>query len=118
LRALVVFSDGVPEERHVLARFLKKGFRHVFVCVVMDGHWILLDGCGPLPQIRYLSEESFALAEHYMDQGARVVETAQGDKHVRCPMINANCVGFVKYFLCIRAPFVLTPWQLYKHLRK
>lgn len=97
---------------------LKRGFKHVF-CVVLSGEcWFLFDGCNGVPVLRYIAAADFDVAGFYRDQGYRVVETTQGTRPLRCPMVHANCVGFVKAVLAIRCWWALTPYCLYRHLTK
>lgn len=114
-RALVVFHD---HGAHILDRFLKPGFRHCFVDIE-DGHcWISIDGRVGVPVIAAVAPAEYDLAAFYREQGFTVVEMERGAAATRLPFINANCVGIVKVILGIRAPLVLSPWQLYKYLRR
>ncbi len=114
VNALAVFHD---HGCHVLDPLLKPGFRHVF-CAVQDdnGYWIRFDAKAGIPDIDVVADRDFDLAEFWRGHDMTVVETSRGTKAPWLPFINANCVGLVKIVLCIRAPWVLTPYQLYKRL--
>lgn len=115
MRALVVFHDGV---RHPLGMLMKTGFSHCFVCIEENGLWIQVDGRDGVPLVHYLAQsDGFDLASFYRDKGFTVVETEQGSSAVLSPLVLRNCVGLVKAVLCIRS-FAVTPWQLYRHLRR
>ncbi len=115
MNALVVFHD---HGAHCLDRFLKPGFRHCFVAID-DGHcWISIDGQVGVPVLQAVAPTDYDLAAFYRVQGHAVAETTRGTASTRLPFINANCVGATKIVLGIRAPSVLTPWQLYKYLTR
>lgn len=114
-QALVVFHD---ECDHILASFLKKGFRHVFCCVLDDrDYWIVVDGHLGIPSIDVIAMKDFDLAGFYRVEGYTVIETETEGRPTCWPFMKANCVGFVKAILSIRSG-AATPWQLYKYLRK
>ena len=113
--ALVVFHG---HGCHVLSRFLKPGFSHVYVAVRDGDYWISIDMRAGIPVIEAVAPGGFDLAVFYREQGFTVVETRQRTTVPRLPFAIANCVGFSKALLCIRAPFAVTPYGLYKHLRR
>lgn len=114
MKALAIFHGNSD---HILARFLKPGFRHCLAAIQNGNYWIMVDGCEGIPVVEVVAPSDFDLAEYFRDKGFTVVETEQGEVP-RSPFAVANCVGMVCAILCIRAPFVLTPYGLYKHLRK
>lgn len=113
--ALVVFVD---ESGLRCLRWLRRGFRHCFVAVRRDTAWVI---CDPLSHRTDLTIiDGFTgeqLAFWYRSHGFQVVLT-----HVRpCPRRLAplrpyTCVEAVKRVLGMHAPWVLTPWQLYRRL--
>ncbi len=116
MNAVVVFHN---EGAHILDRFLKPDFHHCFVAITDDQCWISIDGRLGVPVIEAVAPADYDLATFYREQeGYTVAETTRGTASTRLPFINANCVGIVKIILGIRAPSVLTPWQLYKYLRR
>jgi hypothetical protein len=115
-RALVVFWD--PEG----ARWewaLKPGFRHVFCCVDDGKQWLMFDARDGRPVLKSIGVVSdFDLYGFYENEpGMTVVQVGEKGPPVRVPFVLSNCVGLVKAMLCIRAPFVQTPHQLYRHLK-
>lgn len=115
---IVLFSDG--NVGHPIARFLKKGFRHV-AAVVRDerGFWVLLDPCRGDLQVRVEAGGDYTYAQllqHYLDNGYTVVGVDRDPKKWFWPLFPANCVSFVKNVVGVNAPFVLTPYQLYRTL--
>lgn len=113
MRVIVVFHD---HGTHWLSRLLKPGFKHVFCAVEADGHWITLDGRAGVPVVEIVAAASYDLAAFYRERGYAVVETEQRGQVRPVPVVPYNCVGLVSAFLALGAPWVVTPWQLYKHL--
>lgn len=115
MKALVVFYD--PEDTR-LQWLLKPGFRHVF-CVMDDGEYrIVYDARDGRPYTKAHRNAFDEMAEFYRAEGFTVVETEMGAKPLTAPFAVANCVGLVKAMCAIKAPFAVTPYQLYRHLTK
>jgi hypothetical protein len=112
--ALVVFHD---HGCHPLDRFLKQGFRHVFCAVAQGDYWIVIDSMAGRPVVKVVAGTTFDLAAFYRNEGMTVVET-EGGPGIRAPFAFSNCVGMVKAVLGIRAPFRVTPYQLFRFLRR
>lgn len=115
MRALVVFHD---HGTHILAPLLKRGFRHVFAVRLNGQYWIRIDGMSGVPVAEVVAGADYDLAGFYLDEGYEVLEVEVGDKPPRSPLVFANCVGLSKGFLGIRRPFIVTPYGLYRYLRK
>ena len=114
--ALVVFVDHA-ECRWL--RVLRAGFRHCFV-VIRDGSvWL---ACDPLKDRIELSvlpiPQCFDLPGFYAGRGLRVLGGATKPDLPRRGFAIAplTCVTVAKRLLGVRAPFVMTPWQLYRQL--
>lgn len=126
---LVLFCDdgGLP-----LLRLLKPGFRHVFVVLPLPrqagreegaGGWISVD---PLIDRMELALHPpwpvHQLAGWFQAQGLTVlnlflpVPAARQHPPLAPPIAPFTCVEAVKRLLGLRAPWVLTPYQLYRHL--
>lgn len=112
MRAVVCFHN---HGCHVLDPLLKRGFRHVFCALESGDCWIMIDGRAGVMVIEAVAPAGYDLATFYRAQGFTVIETNQGSKPLRTPLVASNCVGFVKAVLGIRCAAV-TPWRLYKHL--
>ena len=114
MNALAVFHNhGVG----FLQRFLKTGFRHVFVAVLVGECWVSIDGRAGVPFVDIVANADFDLAKFYRNEGFTVIETVQRKVPPVSPFAIANCVGMAKTILSIRSTAV-TPWRLYKYLRK
>lgn len=114
--ALVVFVDQAGLR---CLRWLRKGFRHCFVIVRVDRGWIACDPMSHRTDLDIVGDFSAdQLAHWYRSLGLKVVQT-----RVRCapsrlaPVRPYTCVEAVKHVLGLHAPWILTPWQLYKKLR-
>lgn len=114
MKALVVFHR---HGTHMLARWLKRGFKHCFVAVESDGYWIVIDGKDGVPAIDVVAGSDFDLAEFYRSKKYTVIETQQHTSEPSWPLAVDNCVGLVKCVLAIDAPLVFTPYQLFRHLQ-
>jgi hypothetical protein len=102
---------------HPLSFLLKKGFQHCFVCIEDNGLWIQVDGGIGIPIIKYLTTSDFDVAGYWRSQGLTVIETTRRNQSILWPFKIHNCVGLVKWILCINS-WSLTPYGLYKYLRK
>ena len=114
--ALIVFS-GETDIRWL--RLLKHGFRHCFACVYSRGQWVFYD---PLAHMTSLSVctgmDSVDLEFWFRQQGCQVVRTMlQPVRRKKCPPALFTCVEAIKRLLGVQDFFVLTPWQLFKHLK-
>ena len=111
---LVIFHDNGG---HILDPLLKQGFRHCF-CVVNDGtYWIEINGKAGGPEIRVVAGSDYNLRRFYEGEGFTVIEAVHGDG-AWLPLVLSNCVGVAKTVLGLSAPFVFTPYQLYRRLTK
>ncbi|SDG67924.1 hypothetical protein [Roseospirillum parvum] len=115
-RALVVFTDS---RRVWWLRGLRPGFRHCLVilesartCVVLDP---LLQGV----EVRLLPSPGLPeLLVRLKAEGATVVSCRPCRPMPRMvPPRPFTCVELVKRVLGMRAPWVLTPWQLHCRIR-
>jgi hypothetical protein len=122
-RAIVVFGpppEGYgPQGGHGVRgwrRLLRPGFRHCFAAVEEGGYWILFDPQEGRPELRVLAGGDFDLAAFYRESGYDAVETAVREAAFVLPVMAATCVAAVKRIIGLRAPLVVTPWQLYRRL--
>jgi len=115
LNALVVFgTDG----NAWWSRLCRRDFSHCFIVVDDGRYWIALDGDRGRARLKVVAGSDYDLAAFYREQGLTVVETMVPDGPPFWPLILATCVGIIKRLLVIRAPWVLTPYQLYRYLNK
>lgn len=99
-------------------RGLRPGFRHCFVALSDGDGWIVVD---PMSHRTLVRREAVAdLAPFYAGHGIIVLPTRMRAvvPPRTAPWRPYTCVEAVKRILGVRAPWVLTPWQLYRHLEK
>ncbi len=114
-RVLVIFS-GRTELWWL--RLLKPGFRHVSLALCGPRGWLLLD---PLSHQTLITDTGLPpgadLAGHYRALGLTVLETRLRAAPRRlAPVRPLTCVEMAKHVLGLHAPWVLTPWQLYRKI--
>ncbi|MFY8095566.1 MAG: hypothetical protein ACOVN0_18965 [Niveispirillum sp.] len=99
-------------------RILRPGFRHVFVALPVAGGWITLDPLSTRLEAEYHPLPADTdLAAWFRARGHPVLITAQRPPiPAQWPLAPFTCVTLVKRVLGIRAAWVQTPWQLYRHL--
>ena len=114
--ALVVFEDRDDAR---LLRLLRPGFRHCFCLTGADRRWTL---CDPLKSRLALAAvdgvDALELAGHLDAIGRRILHgPVAADAGAGWPDARPiTCVEIVKRLLGVRAPAVVTPHQLYRHL--
>jgi len=113
---LVVFS-GETDIRWL--RILKSGYRHCFACLFENGQWIIYD---PLAHMTDLSVrnglDSVDLEYWFRRQGYRTIRTfRRTTEQKKLPPAIFTCVEAVKRLCGIQDITILTPWQLYRHLK-
>ena len=115
--ALAVFVDHT--ECGWLRR-LRPGFRHCFVALRDGAIWLC---CDPLKDGIELSilpvAPWFDLAHFYAERGHTVLLGTTQPNLPRRPLAIAplTCVTIAKRLLGVRAPWVITPWQLCRLLQ-
>lgn len=115
---IVVFVDN---RTRLVLRPLRPGFRHCFAALRLGGEWVACDPLKDRIQLARIPRPAdFDLAAFYARQGHRVLvgRTARQPSCGHYIPSLLTCVAIVKRLLGIRAPAVITPWQLYRHLRR
>jgi hypothetical protein len=100
-------------------RFLKSGFKHCYA-LMHDGRvWVTVDPLSHYTEVtvhHHLPPE-FDLPAWLETHGLTVVPVRYVPAVPKSlPWRVYTCVELVKRVLCIRHPYVFTPWQLYRHL--
>lgn len=113
--ALVVFHD---HGAFWFSKRLRWGFRHVFVVIRSNGYWVMLDGRDGVPVLQVVAGADYDLAGFYRrEHGFTVLQVAAPRLRPHSPLMLGTCVGAVKRMLGLRAPWVLTPYQLFRYLK-
>lgn len=115
-RALVVFSGQTDLG---WLRVLKPGFRHCFVAVEVGGGWVVVN---PLCHVTDLAVvhgvDAEGLADGYRQAGLTVVPVRTRRPSPRSARWRPfSCVEEVRRILGLEARWVLTPWQLFRHIQ-
>lgn len=113
--AWVVFRGDTPLW---WLRLLKPGFRHCLVLLNDGRRWVVVDPLAPFTDVAVLElPPGFDLPGWYRDQGLTVdVAPLRRGLTRPAPWGPFTCVEAVKRLLGLHAPFVVTPWQLHRHL--
>lgn len=114
-RAVVVFSGSTDLW---WLRLLKPGFRHCSVALAGEGGWVVIDPLSHYTEIAPLAlPADYDLAGWYRDAGFDAVEIVPNlPPPVPAPWRPYSCVEATKRILGLRAPRVVTPWQLHQFL--
>ncbi len=102
-------------------KILKPDFRHCFVLLNDGQRWTSIDPLSPYMdiQIYHHVEAAFNLPQWLENQGEKVVSAIIDKSHQSpAPWMLFTCVEAVKRILGVHNCFVVTPWQLYKFLKK
>jgi hypothetical protein len=115
--ALVVFADDTSLK---CLRPLRRGFRHCFVAVASCNGWVICDPLSHQTGLGFVQGLSAAdMASWYRSRGLRVIATrTRAAPQCPAPIRPFTCVEAVKRVLGLHAPWVVTPWQLYRLLQE
>lgn len=113
--ALLVFCH---ETEIAWLRWLKPGFRHVFVALPVAGGWITLDPLSTRLEVAFHPLPADTdLAAWFRARGHCVLAVpVLPPLPAQAMLAPFTCVTVAKRVLGVRAPLVQTPWQLYRHL--
>jgi hypothetical protein len=112
-RALVLFHGAGGRW---YSRLLSPGFHHCFAAIQWCDYWIVVDPKPGIPGLHITQGSEEVLGAFYESHGIVVVGITLRSASFRCPIMAVNCVSVVKRLIGLRAPFVLTPCQLYRRL--
>ncbi|MBO7696905.1 MAG: hypothetical protein J6T10_30110 [Methanobrevibacter sp.] len=114
----VVFFGG--NKTHWWTRLLKKGYYHCFIAMDIGCRkWVLIDPVMNYTDFIVVQNDNYFI-KTVADKGYTYIITEpkfilnRKKWHIR-PF---TCVEVVKNFLGITKPFIFTPYQLYKHIKK
>jgi len=114
-KAWVVFTNqaDIP-----YLRMLKDGFRHCFILIYDGKNWQSVDPLAGYMEVAVHDlPDDFDLPLWLKQQGHHVLSAPMThDIKSSAPLMLLTCVEVCKRVLGIHNRFILTPWQLYKHL--
>jgi hypothetical protein len=101
-------------------RALKKGFRHCFVVVRNQNHWLAIDPLSPHLEVNILPiPQAFDLPQWLQTNGIRLLKAPiRRDLQQPAPFFLFSCVEVIKRFLGIHKRGIVTPHQLYRFLQQ
>lgn len=112
----LVYEDSPIETFY--GKWLKKGFQHVTAYKFTGFFWLKMDfslGYSDFDVLCYDWHDS--IKDVLSGQTYQYVEVWREPRYrVRSIVAPWTCVEAMKSLLGIREPFILTPWQLYKHV--
>jgi hypothetical protein len=98
-------------------RLLKPGFRHCLALLTDGRHWVAVDPLAGFTDVAVLDlPAEFDLPGWYRAQGLIVDAAPLRRPPGPAPWGPFTCVEAVKRLIGLRAPWVLTPWQLHHYL--
>jgi len=97
-------------------KYLKKDFGHCYVINKNKQGWSIWD---PTPQgfKEHVIKTDIFLPKFIKNRTHHIMIECTRTTH-KSNWLLSDCVGMCKYFLGIKAWWIITPWQLYKHVRK
>ena len=116
----LVFRDlPASQSRSRFWRLLKPGFQHVELWRYDRGIWLRIDPCFELVEAHALEAPPLELIDPDLKPTVLRVQRTVPKGKLREPFFVGpwTCVELTKAFIGLRAPFVRTPWQLYKRLK-
>jgi hypothetical protein len=100
-------------------KFLKKGFRHCFLILNDGSNWITYDPMFSCTEITvHKTSINFDLPNWFIKNGYTIISSHIIKQKNMAPISIFNCVESVKRVLGIHNLFIITPYQLYKHLKE
>lgn len=116
MRAVVVFLDC---KWSWIWWFTKPGFRHCELLLVDDGGLCtVMSYVWGSPVIAGIDNPPETLDVIERRGGVTLIEVEVPAVRRRCWWMAGTCVGFLKMVLGIRDPFIITPHQLYRRLKR
>ena len=110
-----------PEAEIWWLRFLKKGYRHCFVCIKSHDQWVIIDPLSRSIDIEIIAAEKVKNLPRYLaQQGYKVYPFGSIENTKKTGRIIGylSCVTLVKKTLGLSKPFIFTPYQLARYLEK
>lgn len=94
-----------------------KDFRHCYAFRFDGYNWILVDPMGSWLEVQVMPYEREDNVPHMMlERGHKVVYVMKNRKNEQVLRGLLTCVSIVKHLIGVRACWIFTPKQLYKHL--
>lgn len=100
-------------------RFLKPGFRHCYALINDGERWISYDPLAHYTDVRvHHVPPEFDLPKWMAERGHKVLRAPVSRIRREAPWMIFTCVEAVKRVIGLHNRWIVTPWQLYRHLAK
>lgn len=115
-KAWVVFSGQTDLP---WLKILKEGYRHCYIILNDGHHWITIDPLSSYMDVSVPDLPSDFNLPLWMKNSGQTVLPAQ-IRHIdkQAPWMLFSCVEAVKRVPGIHKRWIITPWQLYRHLQQ
>jgi len=114
----LVFGNSRGE--HMLTPYLKDGFQHVYAMKKTEGElmWMVIDCVRSHLVVKLETVDKYPHPRVYAGKDAVIVRVKSriDPKFVRMAFGMMSCVEIVKAAIGLKAGYIWTPFQLYKHL--
>ena len=100
--------------------FLKKEYKHCFLLLEDNSFWLSFDPLSSHTEIEIISKDkNIFLPDWMISQGFKIVKANFNETfNHSAPMAIINCVESIKRILGIHNFMIMTPYQLFKYLKK
>lgn len=113
MACFLIFTEA--REGRWWSRFLRPGFRHVSILTLNDGIWTLIRPLYGWTEVTSLPWQAGDIPSHLFNEPVVAIPFhVEHIERLRGLVGLHSCVGQAKAYMGIRAPWVLTPYQLYK----
>ncbi|MTI10738.1 hypothetical protein [Curvivirga aplysinae] len=115
---IIIFQN---ETNISILKLLKKGFRHCFAYQVEGSNILKIDSLSNITTVQQIQGITpFDLIKTHRKQGhiCHLITPCSFPPQKIAPPLPFSCVETIKRLLGLHACFILTPWQLYQHLKR
>lgn len=114
--AFVVFS-GQADLKWL--RPLKAGFRHCFLILHTNGHWVFYNPLSHKTEIGPIHFQALGpFLCNCLQSGNTIVKTSTRPAPMKmAPWRPYTCVEAIKRIIGLHTPYIFTPWQLFRYLK-
>lgn len=100
-------------------KILKPGFRHCFALINDGHHWISVDPLSNYTDVMVHYVPADFNFPDYLTRRGHIVMQADTTRDMKpSPLGIFSCVEAVKRIIGLHNRFIITPWQLYRHLAR
>lgn len=117
----IIFKNA-GENPPFWVHFLKSGFEHCLILTQDKFNWYVVDPTRRTLRVQILYYDPIYNFPHHLRTKTKttiikIIMSPPKKNYIKCKLNLLNCVTIVKYMLGLHVK-ALTPWQLYKCLRR